>query len=108
MNPDEIAKRRAEFKELTAKRMKLTMASVAATNSGNKELGDKLYREMMALDPEYCEHDRSWASTCHLCDQIHMECFPEYYGQCEVCKDFVDKDELENNRCFDCVGSESE
>ena len=106
MSPEEITKRREAYNALCEKRMRLIESSVSASNSGDKELAKKYYDEMMALDPEYCEHDRSWASNCSACDAIHMECFPEYFGKCMSCEEFVDKDELRNDKCIDCFGED--
>lgn len=108
MSPEEIAQRRADMEALNEKRARLFEEAIAARSSGNTELFDAKWLEMRRLDPPYCEHDRSWASTCYLCEQIHMECFPEHYGQCSECKDFFDKDELVINKCDECRYSESE
>jgi hypothetical protein len=108
VSPQEIETYRKEWFQKTEERRILIEQLVSHRNSHNcigskcEEYND-LFARFAALDPRECKHGRSWASTCHTCDQEHMEAFPEYFGKCISCQKLVDLDELdEGNRCFDC------
>lgn len=103
MSPEEIQRRRDEHFALVSKRKVLIERSVAASHSGDKELAEKLFTEMIDLTPEMCEHGRCWSSNCIACEEIHKEIFPEYYAACNKCANLYDKDELnDKGNCDNC------
>ena len=107
LSKEEIEKRRQEFFALSDKRKDFIERICQAANSGNRKLALQLSDEMRSLDPIMCEHDRSWASTCMACDEIHKECFPENYTPCATCKELFDPDELyEDSKCDQCLYDE--
>jgi hypothetical protein len=98
MTPEEITKRRADKEAIDNKRSELLFKLIDASKEEDKTISQKLLEELIALDPPYCEHGRSSVSTCHACDEIDKECFPENYMKCLKCNELVYK----HNICLDC------
>jgi hypothetical protein len=57
-------------------RAKLIPAICAAHNSGDKELAKKLNKELLATDPDRCDHGRDNKGICALCQEIDDILFP--------------------------------
>ena len=101
LTSEEIAKRRAEFEELSDKRGRIIERLMAAKNSG--EDCSAIIEKFAALDRDMCEHGRHWSSDCRACDDIHKQVFPEHYKQCASCLELFELEYIDvYDMCDEC------
>lgn len=103
LSPEEIARRRQDHFDKSAKRLELITQLENAFNLNDNKSFREILDKITSLDPLMCEHERHWSSNCIACESIHQECFPEYYNECSVCGEIIILDECDSkNRCLDC------
>ena len=108
LSQKEIQRRRKEFEELSDKRKILIEKLIASTINNENENADKLSKELLALEPNECEHGKHSSLSCNDCDAIFMECFSEHFESCCCdCDEKFEEDALnEDGQCINCGNSD--
>ena len=103
LSAEEIAQRRAKFFIESDEKKKLIEKAMSASADGDNDQWISLTQQLSDINPIECEHQRSWNKECEECDDIHIQCFPEYFVACMTCGKLVDIDEPDDNgKCFNC------